>query len=58
MEKVKINANDRIIFGTSVVFLFKNEDSVQPNTMPDTLENPITYEFAINEINSLENAES
>lgn len=42
-------ANDRIIFGSSTVFLFRHQDQVAKASKPDTPEAPITEEFALEE---------
>jgi len=48
MDPVKLKCNDRIIFGTSSVYIFKHmakaEESGDPTDDP-----PITFEFAMNE---------
>lgn len=49
MSKIKLKANDRIIFGNSSAFLFRNEDKASESELQDTKENPVTFEFAMNE---------
>jgi hypothetical protein len=48
-KPVTLKANDRIIFGVGSVFLFRNEDSAAQSEVQDTKENPVTYEFAMQE---------
>jgi len=49
MSKQKLKANDRIVFGNSSAFLFRNQDRAKEASVQDTKENPISYEFAMNE---------
>jgi hypothetical protein len=44
-----LKANDRIIFGNSSAFLFRNQDRATESEVQDSKENPITYEYAMNE---------
>lgn len=46
MQGIKLNANDRLIFGTGSFFLFKDPSNEASAALPDTAENPITYEIA------------
>lgn len=48
-KDVTLSANDRIIFGSGSVFLFRNEDKASGVKVQDTKENPVTYEFAMQE---------
>ena len=52
-----MKANDRIVFGNSTAFLFRNQDRASEALVPDTKDSPITYEFAMNEKTSKENEE-
>lgn len=56
MTKLKLKANDRIIFGNSSAFIFRNQDRASESEVQDTKENPITYEFAMNEKSAQDNA--
>lgn len=50
-DPVTLAPNDRVIFGTSSVFLFRNRDKEVPGQkVTDTPENPVTYEFAMSEL--------
>lgn len=50
-DPVTLAPNDRVIFGTSSVFLFRNRDKEVPGQkVTDTPENPVTYEFAMQEL--------
>lgn len=55
VEPVQLQPNDRIIFGTGSVFLFRHQDLDHKVQITDTQENPITYEFAMKEKQDLEN---
>lgn len=55
MKEIKLTANDRIIFGNSTAFLFRNQDKAAGAAIQDTKEAPITYEFAMSEKTSKEN---
>jgi len=44
MEGVVLKPNDRIIFGTNSAFLFKHPNKEHEAVMPDTPDNPITFE--------------
>lgn len=46
MDGVALKPNDRIIFGTGSVFLFKDPTSSLPPTLPDTEEDQVSYEQA------------
>ena len=56
-KKVTLVANDRIIFGTGSVFLFRNEDKASKAKIQDTKEKPISHEFAIKEKSDYDNKE-
>jgi hypothetical protein len=58
MDPVRLTPNDRVVFGTSSVFLFRNRDKETPDQkVKDTPENPVTYEFAMQELKSIQDAE-
>jgi len=48
-KPVTLKANDRVIFGVGSVFLFRNEDNAAGSEVQDTKENPVSYEFAMQE---------
>jgi hypothetical protein len=48
-KPVTLKANDRIIFGISSCFLFRNQDKKSEAKIQDTTEDPITQEFAMKE---------
>lgn len=51
MEPFKLRPNDRICIGPSALFLFKNVAHENEASMPDTPEDPITFDFADEEVN-------
>ena len=55
MKKQKLKANDRIIFGNSSTFLFRNQDKASEAEIQDSKEKPITYEFAMSEKTAKDN---
>ena len=57
MKKIKLKANDRVIFGNSSAFLFRNQDKSKESEVQDTKENPVTYEYAMSEKTAKDNAE-
>lgn len=50
MEAVKLRPNDRIAIGPSALFLYKNVSKEAEASLPDTAANPITFDFADNEV--------
>lgn len=50
MEGVKLKANDRVVFGSSSFFLYKDPSQEDNAEVKDTAQDPITYEFAENEV--------
>lgn len=50
MEAFKLRPNDRICIGPSALFLFKNVAHEDEASMPDTAEDPITFDFADEEV--------
>lgn len=50
MDPVTILPNDRIIIGGSSYFLYKNRAYEKMAKIPDTDENPITFDFADDEM--------
>ena len=58
MDPVRLKPNDRVIFGNSSVFLFRNQlKDHESGPVKDDPENPITFEFAMNEKMQHEEAE-
>lgn len=57
MEGTLLKPNDRICLGPSAMFLFKNEDKKDEASMPDNPDDPISYDFACEEVAKIENAE-
>ena len=50
MEGVVLKPNDRICIGPSAFFLFKNKDKEAEASMPDTDEDPISFDSAADEV--------
>lgn len=50
MTGVILRSNDRICLGPLTIFLYKNNLNEHDQSMPDTLDKPITYDFASEEI--------
>ncbi len=46
MDGVVLKPNDRVVFGTNSVFLFKNPPKESQASVEDNEENPITWESA------------
>ena len=53
---IDLKPNDRIVFGTGTVFLYRCQQRDSEVELTDTAENPITYEYAMNEKRSIEDA--
>jgi hypothetical protein len=53
-----LKPNDRIIFGTNSVFLFKEPSSSQAPSLGDTAEDPVTWEEAQKERSDVEDSAS
>ena len=49
-EGVLLKPNDRVCFGPNAIFLFKNKKNEQNASMPDTDAEPITFDFANEEV--------
>jgi pSer/pThr/pTyr-binding forkhead associated (FHA) protein len=56
-DPVSLKPNDRIIFGTGTVLLYRCQKRDSEATMTDDPANPITYEFAMTEKGKIENQE-
>lgn len=50
LNGVLLKANDRICIGPSAIFLFINRLQEHEASMPDTPDNPITFDLASEEI--------
>lgn len=50
MSEVKLRPNDRIQIGPSALFLYKNVGKDHEASRPDTEEDPITFDFASEEV--------
>ena len=50
MSEVRLCPNDRLCIGPSSYFIYKNRQHDEEQSMPDTDENPITLEFASEEV--------
>jgi hypothetical protein len=50
MEGVVLKPNDRICLGPSAMFLFKNKDKEAEASMEDPADDPISYDFACEEV--------
>lgn len=69
MKNVKVNGkiipilgqilkpNDRICIGPSAIFLFKNKQKEADASMPDPDDDPISFDFAAEEVDNADNAE-
>jgi hypothetical protein len=55
MDEVKLRPNDRICIGPASLFIYKNKQKEAEASMPDTDENPITHEFASDEVIEADN---
>ena len=57
-DGILLKPNDRIIFGTNSVFLFKEPSSSQAPSLGDTAEDPVTWEEAQKERSDVEDSSS
>ena len=57
MQSYVLQPNDRICIGPSAMFLFKNKAQEANASMPDTDDDPISYDFAAEEVSAIENKE-
>jgi hypothetical protein len=55
MEGVILKPNDRICIGPSAYFLFKNKKNEADASMPDLESDPISFDFASEEVQQNEN---
>jgi len=55
MEGVLLKPNDRICLGPSAIFIFKNKANEDKASMPDPDDDPISFDFASEEVANLEN---
>ena len=58
MNEVKLRPNDRIQLGPSSLFIYKNRSKDHEQSMEDTEENPITFDFAQDEARIAEQGSS
>jgi len=57
MEGIVLKPNDRICIGPSAMFLFKNKDKESEASMEDNESDPISYDFACEEVAKVQNAD-
>jgi hypothetical protein len=50
VQPVELHPNDRIALGPGALFVFKNVEHEDKASLPDTAEDPISYDFADNEL--------
>ena len=50
MDGLVLKANDRICIGPSAIFLFKNDSKLDDSCMKDPADDPISFEFASDEV--------
>jgi hypothetical protein len=56
MKEVKLRPNDRICIGPAALFIYKNKQKeAEESSMVDTEDDPITHEFASEEVIEAEN---
>lgn len=58
MAGVILKPNDRICIGPSNLFLFKNKQREEEASMPDPEDDPISFEFADEELLAYADAEA
>lgn len=56
MDGVELKPNDRICIGPSAIFLFKNKQKEADASIPDPDDDPISFDFASDEVANAENA--
>mmetsp|Transcript_1275 Transcript_1275/g.1527 ORF Transcript_1275/g.1527 Transcript_1275/m.1527 type:complete len:579 (+) Transcript_1275:943-2679(+) len=56
-DGVTLKPNDRVCIGPSAVFLFKHKDKESEASMPDPEDDPISFDFASEEVINVENAD-
>ena len=56
-DAVSLKPNDRIIFGTGTILLYRCQKRDSEASITDDPANPITYEFAMTEKGKIENQE-
>ena len=55
IKGIILNHNDRICIGPAAFFLFKNKRLEADQSMADDDEDPISYDFAADEVSRIEN---
>lgn len=58
MSEIRLRPNDRICIGPSSMFVYKNRQHDEEQSMPDTPDDPITADFASEELLNYENEEA
>ena len=53
-----LKPNDRICIGPSAIFLFKNKSNEADASIPDLDDDPISFDFAADEVINAENVSS
>lgn len=56
MDGLILKPNDRICIGPSAVFLFKNKAHEEDASMPDPDDDPISFDFASEEVINYQDA--
>lgn len=56
IEGVILMPNDRICIGPSAIFLFKNKAKEDDTTIPDPDDDPISFDFASEEVINFQDA--
>jgi hypothetical protein len=57
LEPVQLKPNDRVCIGPSAIFLYKNKMCEDDTCQPDSDADPITFDFASDEVYVNENAD-
>ena len=55
MDNFRLKPNDRIAIGPTALFLYKNKKFEHEASMPDTEEDPISFDFASEEVIEADN---
>lgn len=57
MSEIRLRPNDRICIGPSSYFIYKNRSHDDEQSRPDTEDDPITFDFASEEVITADNEE-
>ena len=57
MDGIVLKPNDRICLGPSAIFIFKNKANEDKASMPDPDDDPISFDFASEEVANHENSD-